>query len=68
MMAGTVAPFQECLVLGRRGVVTTNVAIGVNVHDFRGGRRALDPAMFVTSAEYIGLDPHVREDIQKATW
>jgi hypothetical protein len=59
MMAGTVAPLQECLVLGWRGVMTTYVAIGEHVNDFRVGRRALDPAMFVTAAEDIGLKSHL---------
>ncbi|MDR3410416.1 MAG: hypothetical protein P4L87_05660 [Formivibrio sp.] len=61
MMAGTVAPFQECLVLSRRGVVATNVAVGEHVNDFRIGRRALDPFVFVTAAENVGLESHCRK-------
>jgi hypothetical protein len=58
MVAGTVAPLEECLVLGWRRAMTTNVAVGEHVNDFRVGRRALDPAMFVTSAEDVGLKSH----------
>jgi len=59
MTAGTVAPLQECLVLGWRGLMTTNVAIGGHVNDFRVGRRPFDPAMFVTAAEDVCLEFHV---------
>jgi hypothetical protein len=38
--------------------MTTNVAIGVNIHDFRIGRRAFDPAMFATAAKDVGLKSH----------
>ena len=58
MVAGTVAPLQECLVLGWRGMMTTNVAVGGHVNDFRVGRRALYPAMFVTAAEDVSLEFH----------
>ena len=68
MMAGTVAPLEECLVLGWRGVMTTNVAIGGHVNDFRVGRRALDPAMFVTAAEDVCLEFHGCEFIRSAIW
>lgn len=68
VMAGTVAPLQECLVLGWRGLMTTNVAIGGHVNDFRVGRRALDPAMFVTAAKDVGLESHVREFNRSAIW
>ena len=59
VMAGTVAPLQECLVLGRRWVMTTNVAIGEHVNDFRVGRRAFNPAVFVTAAEDVCLEFHM---------
>jgi len=61
VMAGTVTPLQECLILGRRGVMTTNVAIGEHVNDFRVGRQALDPTLFVTvtAAEDVCLEYHV---------
>src|ERR1035438_1441596 len=59
MVAGTVAPLEECLVLGWRRAMTTNVAVGGHVNDFRVGRRALDPAMFVTAAEDVGLESHL---------
>jgi hypothetical protein len=39
--------------------MTTNVAVGGHVNDFRVGRRALDPAMFVTAAEDVGLKSHL---------
>ena len=38
--------------------MATNVAIGEHVNDFRVGRRAFDPAMFVTSAKDICLEFH----------
>ena len=59
MVAGTVAPLEECLVLCWRGAMTTNVAVGGHVNDFRVGWRALDPAMFVTAAEDVCLEFHV---------
>jgi hypothetical protein len=65
-MTGTVAPLQECLILGWRGMMTTNVAISVNSNDFRVGRRALDAAMFVTAAENVGLEFHGCEFIRSA--
>ena len=68
MMAGTVAPLQECLVLGWRGLMTTNVAIGGHGNDFRVGRRAFDPAMFVTAAEDVCLEFHGCEFIHSAIW
>ena len=39
--------------------MTTNVAIGEHVNDFRVGRQALDPTMFVTAAEDVCLEYHV---------
>ena len=60
VMAGTVAPLEECLVLAWRRAMTTNVAVGGHVNDFRVGRRALDPAAFVTAAEDVGLESHGR--------
>ena len=39
--------------------MTTNVAVGGHVHDFKVGRRALDPAMFVTAAKDVGLKSHL---------
>ena len=68
MVAGTVAPLQECLVLGWRGAMTTNVAVGGHANDFRIRRRALDPAMFVTAAEDVCLEFHGREFIRSAIW
>jgi hypothetical protein len=38
--------------------MTANVAIGEHVNDFRVGRRARDPAMFVTAAEDECLKSH----------
>jgi len=35
---------------------TTNVAVGGHVNDFQGRAAALDPAMFVTAAEDVGLE------------
>jgi len=56
--AGTVAPLEECLVLGWRGVMTTNVAIGEHVNDFRIRGWAFDPSMFVATTEDVGLESH----------
>jgi hypothetical protein len=61
MMAGTVAPFEECLVLGWSGVMAGNIAVDKHVNDFRVGRRSFDSAMFVTSAKDVGLKSHGRE-------
>jgi hypothetical protein len=59
VVAGTVAPLQEGLVLGRRRVVTINVAIGAHAHDFRVRGWALNPAVFVTATEDVSLESHV---------
>ena len=59
MVAGTVAPLEECLVLGWRGVMTTNVAVGGHANDFRIRRRALNQAAFVTAAEDVCLEFHM---------
>ena len=64
MMAGAVAPLQECLVLGWRGAMTTNIAVGGHANDFRVGRRALDPSVFVTTAENVCLESHGRDGIR----
>jgi hypothetical protein len=58
MMAGTVAPFEKCLVLGWSGVMAGNVAVDKHVNDFRLRRRSLDSAMFVTTAKDVGLKSH----------
>jgi len=39
--------------------MTTNVAIGEHVNDFRVGRRVFDPAVFVTAAEDVCLEFHM---------
>ena len=62
VMAGTVAPFEKCLVLGWSGVMTGNVAVDKHANDFRFWRRALDPAVFVTAAKNVGLESHGRGD------
>jgi hypothetical protein len=64
MMAGAVAPLQECLVLGWRGAMTTNIAVGGHANDFRVGRRALDPSVFVTTTENVCLESHGRDGIR----
>jgi hypothetical protein len=48
--------------------MTTNVAVGGHVNDFRVGRRAFDPAMFVTAAEDVCLEFHGCEFIRSAIW
>ena len=64
MMAGAVAPLQECLVLGWRGAMTTYIAVGGHANDFRVGRRALDPSVFVTTTENVCLESHGRDGIR----
>ena len=61
VVAGTVAPLQEGLVLGRRRAVTINVAIGAHAHDFGIRGRTLNPSVFVTAAEDVSLESHVRD-------
>jgi hypothetical protein len=66
MMAGTVAPFEECLVLGWSGVMAGNIAVDKHVNDFRVGRRSFDSALFVTAAKDVGLKSHGRNEIKAA--
>jgi hypothetical protein len=63
--AGTVAPRNECLILGWRGAMTSNVAVGEHSDNFRVGRWTLDPTMFVTTAEDVTLEFHGRQSLSQ---